>query len=236
MRQKNFTCAARPACRQAGLPRRPAGVTLTELLIIVSIISILAVIAISLLASQIFKGNDAKRKTEVRRIQVAVEEYEKDHECYPLPQYVVCKPGTGLKPYISKIPCDPVTGGSYVYEHADDTCPSWYRIYVRLENEADPDIEELECTYGCGPGFAYNYYVSSPNAPAPARATAPLPSGDGDGGDGGDGEVFYGCFGGVCTMISWDPERPGPECDPNFQNPTCYGQCGPAEVECQPWQ
>lgn len=220
-----------------------AGMTLPELLVVVTIITILIVFILWYFRGQIFKGNDAKRKGDLHKIQVAVEEYEKDNNCYPLPSLMVCDPGIGLKPYVPKIPCDPTTSASYFYEHEDSTCPGWYRIYTSLENEADPDIEELGCTYGCGPGLAYNYYVFSPNAPDPEKGTGSEGNGsegNGSEGNGGIPSDFYGCFIGVCQPINWDPTRPGPECDPNYGSSTCYDQCtdpdtGLPQNDCRPW-
>jgi len=222
------------------------GMTLPELLVVVSIIILLLTVVLWYFRGQIFKGNDAKRKGDLHKIQVAIEEYEKDNNCYPLPQLVVCVPGNGLKPYISKIPCDPQTDSSYYYEHEDSVCPSWYRIYTNLENLHDEDIIGV-----CGPGYSFNYYVGSPNAPNPdcilIEDGGDGGSGDGGGGDGGSGdgggvpeENFYGCFSGVCLPITWDPSRPGPECDPNYGNGTCYDQCtdsdtGQPQNECEDW-
>lgn len=190
------------------------GLTLTELLIVVGIIVFLVLLALAAFRNQIFKGNDAKRKGDIHNIQVAVEEYEKDNNCYPLPSQIVCNPGTGLRPYLDKIPCDPTTNASYLYEMEDSACPNWYRLLANLENETDPDAQSA-----CGPSGTYNYYASSPNAPA-----CNLVESD-----------FFGCKGGVCVPIMWDLTRPGPECDPNFQNSSCYGQCGPPGNECEPW-
>jgi len=201
------------------------------MLVVISIIVILALVIIWFLRSQVFKGNDAKRKGDIHRIQVAIEEYEKDHDCYPPPQLVVCNPGDGLKPYLSKIPCDPTTGASYFYEYEDSSCPSWYRIYTNLENLSDPDIDGA-----CGPGYAFNYYETSPNAPDPDCTEL-------EEGNGGEipSEDFYGCFSGVCQLINWDPDRPGPECDPNYKDSACYNWCIDAETgepinECTPWE
>ncbi len=193
--------------------RTNAGVTLTELLIVVGIITFLVFLTIVFFRLQILKGNDARRKGDLHEIQIAVEEYEKDNNCYPLPLLVICKPGTGLKPYVSKIPCDPITEASYYYEYDDSSCPKWYRLYARLENINDQDIMGA-----VGPSGAFNYYLSSPNAP---RIGGPVD--------------FYGCRGGICVQVLWDPMRPGPECDPNFQNSSCHGQCGPPATECTPW-
>lgn len=190
------------------------GLTLTEVLIVIGILTFLILMVLLAFRSQIFKGNDAKRKGDIHKIQVAIEEYEKDHNCYPLPSQVVCNPGTGLQPYLDKIPCDPVTDSSYLYEIEDSGCPSWYRVLADLENESDPDAQDA-----CGPDGSYNYYASSPNAPLCHLVES----------------EFYGCKSGVCVPILWDNSRPGPECDPNYQNPSCYGQCGPPANECQGW-
>ncbi len=206
------------------------GMTLVEIIVVVSIIAFLAVLILVAFRSQIFKGVDAKRKSDIRRIQTAVEEYEKDNDCYPLPQVVICSPGTGLVPYLSKIPCDPETKASYYYEHEGTACPRWYRIYARLTNVNDLDIGKIGCTNGCGPESSYNYIASSPNAP-----NAPGQGGDGGGGE-GEPSGFYGCRGGICVPISWDPTRPGPECDPNYQSSTCYNQCGNPSNECTSWK
>ena len=196
--------------------RKNSGFTITEVLIVISIIAFLGLLAFWAYRTQIFKGYDSRRKTDIYQIKIAVEEYEKDHDCYPLPQVMVCEPGTGLQPYIPKIPCDPRTGASYYYDHEDSTCPKWFRIYSTLENLRDPDS-----TSGIGPEGVYNYYGSSPNAPNPGYQ---------------GGSTFYGCFAGTCTQIQWDPNRPGPECDPNYQNSTCYGECAQAGSDCTSWQ
>jgi prepilin-type N-terminal cleavage/methylation domain-containing protein len=116
------------------------GFTLIELIIVVTLISFLALLAISYFRNQIFKAQDAKRKSDIKTIQIAVEEYEKDHNCYPTPEMMDCTPGTGLMPYLNKIPCDPITNESYYYNYQVDDCPSWYRLYTVLENESDDDI------------------------------------------------------------------------------------------------
>jgi len=58
--------------------RRSRGLTLTELLIVVAILMMLALLSYLASRSQIFKGYDARRKTDIYQIKVAVEEYEKN--------------------------------------------------------------------------------------------------------------------------------------------------------------
>jgi prepilin-type N-terminal cleavage/methylation domain-containing protein len=213
-----------------------SGLTLVELMIVLAIIAVLAALVIAYLSNQLFKGNDAKRKGDIDRIKIAVEEYEKDHDCYPLPQTIDCRRdgGIGLKPYLNKIPCDPITKASYYYEYEDSVCPRWFRIYTVLQNTND-----IVAIPGIGPNDAFNYVQSSGNAPGvvgnstptpSSSVPTPSPSGSVDSG-------FYGCnASAACVSIPWDSSRPGPECDPNYQSSNCYGQCGPASNECLSWK
>lgn len=219
------------------------GFTLVELVIVIAIVGILAALIVSYLVSQISKGYDANRKSDLDRIKIALEEYEKDHNCYPSPSLLTClNGGTGLQPYLNQIPCDPVTHASYFYEYEDSTCSTWWRLYTKLDNSQDPNIMAL-----CGgpDNKTFNYYISSPNAPGCVSTTGTGSTG-GTGSDGGGVSSstpppgvtgkYFGCISGACSPIQWDPQRPGPECDPNYQNSNCYSQCGLARNMCRPWK
>jgi prepilin-type N-terminal cleavage/methylation domain-containing protein len=197
------------------------GFSLIEIVIVVAIIALLILAGIVSMKTQLLKSHNARRKTDINKIKIAAEEYEKDNDCYPSPTLVVCEPGTGLVPYLSKIPCDSVTGGSFKYETDGKACASWYRIFVNMEYAQDPDVIKLNCQYGCGPGFAYNYYQSSPNAPLPPIATSPVPSPSATTNPPGPGQ-FYGCKSGVCQPVS---PVGGDYCEPKFTDNNCYGQC-----------
>src|SRR5271157_5862912 len=97
-----------------------SGFTLVELMIVLAFLAVLIAIVIVFFTGQIAKGTDAQRKSDMNRIKLALEEYEKDHNCYPPKDLVTCNVaplnGTGLRPYLEKIPCDPATGSSYDYE------------------------------------------------------------------------------------------------------------------------
>lgn len=185
-----------------------SGFTLVELLIVVSIIAIMVVLALAYFRGQLFKGNDSKRKTDIKRIQIATEEYEKDNNCYP--SFVTCNQddeSQPINPYLNKIPCDPVTKTSYLYEPDPSSlaCPRWYRIYANLQNDSDPSI-----TTGIGPAGAYDYYAASPNAPALVQSTPP---------PGGTEQSFYGCFSGVLL-----PVEEG-QCENSFPSMGFSGAC-----------
>ena len=140
------------------------GFTLVEILITISVLAILLTIGLAYVLPQFRKGNDAKRKANLNRIQIALEEYERDFECYP--STLTCPSDAQLASYLDPVPCDPTTDDPYYYEVEAGSCPGWYRLYADLENTADPIIKELGCDAGCGP-FGANYYVGSPNAPLP---------------------------------------------------------------------
>jgi type II secretory pathway pseudopilin PulG len=198
--------------------------TLVELLIVFSILVILAIILIAYFRNQVHKGNDARRRADIGRMKVAVEEYEKDHNCYPpLSDMQACgtDPAIAIHPYLSPVPCDPVTRLPYVYETSCTTvgcCPVWYRFYADMDYAQDPDL-----TPGIGPGGAYNYVSGSDNAPVPLAGATPTPPGRGLG---PQGEQYYGCRSGVCVTIDWVFAVGRPECNPSFQIEGCNGNCG----------
>ena len=208
--------------------KRGNGFTLIELLIVVSIISLLVITGFFLARSQYLKGRDARRKADMHKIQEAVEEYEKDRDCYPQPELVTCQPGTGLVPYLAQIPCDPATGSSYYYENDNPNCAKWYRIFISLDNPNDASIIS-----GIGPSGKYNFYLASPNAPVPTPSAGPSSTPSSTSTPSGGSFPYYGCINGVCVEIPWNAEGTGPICQPGFDNANCSGQCGPESVECQ---
>ena len=144
------------------------GLTMIETLIVLGVLGLLAVIFLNYFNPLEKRGRalDARRKSDLNRLSVALEDYYGDHDCYPTE--LLCTPiskAEELKPYLGLIPCDPATHRSYYYEPESGDCPQYYRIYTNLYWRNDPDIERVGCSLGCGPSpaYAYNYGVSSPN-------------------------------------------------------------------------
>ena len=172
---------------------------------------------------QIGKAYDSRRKSDIYDIKMALEEYEKDHNCYP--DFVSCEGeyADDLQPYLPVIPCDPQTKTSYVYypDPSSSSCHKWYWIFSNLSNDSDPKIDELGCTNGCGPTSdeaVYDYYDESPNAPDPFK-----------GSEASSG--LYGCFSGECLPIEEG------QCSPNYSDENCLNKCrndeGEPQYECQ---
>ena len=88
--------------------QRFRGFTLIELLVVIAIIGILAAIVMVSLTSSRQKGRDARRISDVKSIQLSLEEYYNDNSKYPI------STGT-LTNYMANIPVDPTTGSQYLY-------------------------------------------------------------------------------------------------------------------------
>jgi len=148
-----------------------AGLSFIEVLIVVTIISLLIIVSIGMYLRQISKGYDAKRKSDLIKIKRAFIDYYNDNECYPpaatLVQYCNGDDIHILDDYIKQVPCDPKTHQPYLYRPYPDntnTCGG-FRVYATLENKNDKDIARLGCNYddGCGAGEGfeqYNYGIS----------------------------------------------------------------------------
>lgn len=206
------------------------GFTLIEVLVVVAIIALLIIMGIWASRLQLLKGRDAKQKADLKKIQIAVEDYEKDKECYPeaLPS---CINSDSFRPYIEKLPCNSATGANYFYNpQPDTTCPKWYWIFSNLQNDKDNDISKLGCLYGCGPIASmadFNYYVTSPNAPEPYQSSSggPVPTATG----GGVYETRWGYISGTCVEITYE-KGIGMSCSPNF---TTFEACDLRKDPCE---
>ena len=85
------------------LKNRASSFTLIEVLVVVAILALLLMLGAFSFRSQLSKGKDAQRKADLHKIKIALEDYEKDHECYPpdLPSLE--------HDYMREVPEDPTT-------------------------------------------------------------------------------------------------------------------------------
>jgi len=135
---------------QAKIQHRKKGLTLIELLIVVSILSILIGLLLPNLNDVRKQARDKRRKADVAAIRQALELYKMDHTppSYPTlndPQMILITPGTAWTEnsitYMNKFPADPLHSSSpdpysYYYTYID---ANTYYIGACLENIADPD-------------------------------------------------------------------------------------------------
>jgi type II secretory pathway pseudopilin PulG len=224
--------------------KRPdSGVSLTEVLLVMTIIGLLIIVVLSFLMRYLGRARDAERKADLQEIKISFEDYFNDNGCYPDPSVLNDCNGTSFRPYLSTIPCDPATNESYYYAPLADQCEG-YRIYAKLEDDADPIIVELGCNtlMGCGPGITYNYGVSSGTAVfsdgvvAPSSSPGASPSsspGSSSPGPSPSGIIYeYACdSAGTCNRY----EQGHPfliSCPVTFEQSNCENACGNVANRC----
>jgi type II secretion system protein G len=144
------------------------GFTLIELLVVISIIGLLASVVIANLGEAKGKAQDARRISDMRQIQNALERYYNEHRQYPGPSVGVVIAGNQigvgspidalLSPYLSSIPIDPTHDGivyfySYDPQHCSDSvrgacdCTGGARAVVAFNKaEASTNLQKDTCS------------------------------------------------------------------------------------------
>lgn len=157
------------------------GFTLVELLVVITIISILVSIGLGSFTTTQKKSRDAKRKAYLSQIAESLEAYYNDKGQYPADNDAgnlmacgvdaeeECTWGTSSMQntttgtvYIITLPQDPVAGHTYYYDA--NLAQTSYQLYAYLENERDPVLDLLTLSSpDCGTDLICNYGISSLN-------------------------------------------------------------------------
>ncbi|EKD52782.1 MAG: hypothetical protein ACD_61C00244G0006 [uncultured bacterium] len=187
------------------------GFTLAELLIVIAIIAILAVLILLALNpfTYIKKAYDTERKTDIYKIKNALENYYADHDSYPpdLATVLATCDGSGLAPYLEKIPCDPNTGRGYTTytTPVGSSAPQQYAIYAPTTSINYPDANII------------------PECPDTLIANSTGMSGydliTGCGGETPTCRIYYGCKSGACVIVAYEESI---ACSPS----SCDSDCG----------
>ncbi len=153
---------------------KKSGFTLIELLIVISIIAILSAIGLVSYGNFMKSSRDARRQSDLKFIQSALEEYYSDLFYYPagsLPYgsaltnctgaYPICST-TATKTYLSTIPTDS-TIAQYSYIATPASCDNniskctGYCLYAAFEGTSRPMSDTI-----CSPTAPYTYGVTRP--------------------------------------------------------------------------
>src|SRR3990167_8325764 len=111
------------------------GFTLIELLVVIAIIGILSSVVLASLNSARQKSRDARRISDIKQLQLALELYFDDEGAYPAGSDATGLDLLAAGGQIATIPLDPSTGNSYEYAGLGANCTD-YHIGTQLE---DPD-------------------------------------------------------------------------------------------------
>ncbi len=120
------------------------GFTLVELMVVISIIAVLSTIGLVYYGDFTKNSRDAKRQSDLKLIQSALEDYRADSLNYP---YALADPfvsADGSKTYLNKLPTDPLSSNpNYQYVPSGTGCASStpvnctsYCLWAQMEKAA----------------------------------------------------------------------------------------------------
>ena len=101
---------------------------------------------ITMWITQVKRAQDARKKSDLHKLRIALEHYTNDHGCYPDEVFMSTCGGAQLASYnLLAMPCER-TDVPYYYEPVDvgDLCKG-YRIYTNLGDKSDLDIDVPAC-------------------------------------------------------------------------------------------
>ena len=155
------------------------GFTLIELLIVIAVIGVLAGVLVTLInpATHLRRARDTQRKSDLSRIQSAIEIYRADLSAYPpIPPGL---PGCGLSltggtppsTYMDRIPCDPLSPPPTIYRYSVNAPTlSTYCLRACLENISDKNRDEIKYGVNNPPnGTTGCNFVAADNCIFPSR-------------------------------------------------------------------
>lgn len=138
-----------------------SGFTLVELLVVISIISVLVALSVFGLQGARKASRDAKRKSDIEQIRSGIEIYKSDCDKYPeaIGDSLLGNGSTSSclvsNVYIKTKPVDPLSPTN-VYSYYNPT-PNTYEICATLEQGGSA----VTCTGSCGTATC-NYKVTNP--------------------------------------------------------------------------
>jgi general secretion pathway protein G len=119
------------------LKSKNSGFSILEIVVVIIVIAFFAMLIIPGLISGPARARDATRKSDLRLIKSALENYYNNNNSYPATLADLEK---GVPPFIKKLPKDPKTGKDYVYITTGNP-PGTFVLQATLENKNDKDLK-----------------------------------------------------------------------------------------------
>jgi len=128
--------------------RNKKGFTLIELLVVIAIIGLLATLSVVALNNARQKSRDAKRVSDVKQVQTALELYFVDQNAYPVEAVAVTLGGASYDTlsstngfdasaagttYMGQVPADPGVAAGYAYTYVSTSGSGTYTMTFGLE-------------------------------------------------------------------------------------------------------
>jgi prepilin-type N-terminal cleavage/methylation domain-containing protein len=126
-----------------------SGFTLIEALVVISVIGILSAAVVTSLSSARVRGRDAQRVTDIKRIQVALQQYYDANDRYPSSISTVLVSGG----FLDRLPSDPSDGRAYSYAayvnslNGNTTLCSSYHLGADLESSTNAALQADQDAY-----------------------------------------------------------------------------------------
>jgi general secretion pathway protein G len=116
--------------------KRNKGFTLIELLVVIAIIGLLSTLAVVALNNARAKSRDAKRVSDIKQIQTALEMYYQDANGYPSANAMPSSLATAGNTYMGQVLTNPTPNGiTYTYACVGaNPCAGPYTITFNLES------------------------------------------------------------------------------------------------------
>lgn len=122
------------------MEKKNKGFTLIELLVVIAIIGILSSVVLASLNTARQKARDARRVSDIKQIQLALELYADDNSGnYPGDIYAAS--GSLAPNYMAKIPTDPLNQTNYLFASKNNE----YHLGATLENAANVPSNDANC-------------------------------------------------------------------------------------------